>query len=70
MFYLYTHGAPVGGFLKRIRAVAKKKRCREIGKYHCLGFDTFGPFGKIGGIAKGHPAEREIAGAVEFYRKL
>ena len=70
VFYIYTHGAPVGGFLKGVRAVAKKKNCREIGKYHCHGFDTFGPFGKIGGIAKGHPNERDIAGAVAFYRSL
>ena len=70
VFYIYTYGAPVGGFLKSIRAVAKKKNCREIGKFHCRGFDTFGPFGKIGGIAKGHPNEKDIAGAVEFYRSL
>lgn len=70
VFYLYTHGAPVGGFLRGIRKVAKKKRCREIGRYHCLGFDTFGPFKKIGGIAKGHPSELEICQAVEFYRTL
>ncbi|MBO4861803.1 MAG: flavodoxin [Firmicutes bacterium] len=70
VFYIYTHGAPVGGFLKGIRSVVKKKHCRELGKYHCLGFDTFGPFGKIGGIAKGHPTEKEIAGAVRFYKEL
>ena len=70
VFYIYTHGAPVGGFLNGIRTVVKAKNCREIGKYHCLGFDTFGPFGKIGGIAKGHPSEKDIAKAVEFYRML
>ena len=47
-----------------------KKHCREIGKYHCYGFDTFGPFGRIGGIAKGHPTEKEIAEAVRFYKDL
>ena len=70
VFYIYTCGAPVGVSLKGIRAVVKRKSCRETGKYHCLGFDTFGPFGKIGGIAKGHPTEQEIAGAVEFYKAL
>ena len=70
VFYIYTHGAPVGGFLRGIRAVVKKKNCHELGKYHCYGFDTFGPFGKIGGIAKGHPNEKEIEKAVEFYRSL
>ena len=70
VFYIYTHGAPVGGFLKSVRAVAKKKNCREIGRYHCYGYDTFGPFGKIGGIAKGHPSEKDIAKAVAFFRSL
>ena len=70
VFYIYTHGAPVGGFLKGIREIAEKKHCRELGAYHCLGFDTFGPFRLVGGIAKGHPTGKEIAGAVEFYRQL
>ena len=70
VFYIYTHGAPVGGFLKDIRRIVKGKRCRELGKYHCYGFDTVGWFRKIGGIAKGHPDEKEIAGAVKFYLAL
>ena len=70
VFYIYTHGAPVRGFLKGMRKIASKKRCREIGAYHCLGFDTFGPFKLIGGVAKGHPTEEEIRGAVEFYMGL
>ncbi len=70
VFYIYTHGAPVGGFLKRIREIAEKKHCRELGSYHCLGFDTFGPFKLVGGIAKGHPTAEEIAGAVSFYKGL
>ena len=27
VFYIYTHGAPVGGFLKSIREIAEKKHC-------------------------------------------
>ena len=70
VFFIYTHGAPTGSFLKGIRAIAGKKKCRELGAYHCLGFDTFGPFKLVGGIAKGHPTEDEIRGAVDFYRGL
>lgn len=70
VFYIYTHGAPVGGFLKNIRSIVKKKNCRELGRYQCRGFDTVGPFKKIGGISKGRPNEKDIAGAVEFYRSL
>ena len=70
VFYIYTHGAPVGGFLKGIREIAEKKHCHELGAYHCLGYDTFGPFKIVGGIAKGHPTEEELAAAVSFYQKL
>ena len=70
VFYIYTHGAPVGGFLKSIREIAEKKHCREVGKYHCFGYDTFGPFKMVGGIAKGHPDQKEIEAAVRFYQGL
>ena len=59
VFFIYTHGAPKGGFLTAIRSITQKKHCREMGSYHCLGFDTFGPFKLVGGIAKGHPTEDE-----------
>ena len=70
VFYIYTHGAPAGGFLRGIREITAKKHCRELGSYHCRGFDTFGPFRLVGGIAKGHPGKKEIAGAVQFYQRL
>ena len=70
VFFIFTHGAPVGSFLKGIRAVTEKKNCRELGSYHCLGYDTFGPFKLMGGISKGHPSNEEIAAAVRFYRSL
>ena len=70
VFYIYTHGAPKGNFLKAIREIADKKNCKEIGEYHCQGYDTFGPFKLIGGLAKGHPTEEEIRGVTAFYLLL
>ena len=70
IFYIYTHGAPKGTFLTAVRKLTEQKQCREIGSYHCTGYDTFGPFKLLGGIAKGHPTEEEIKGAVAFYQKL
>ena len=70
VFFIYTHGAPAGGFLKGIRAVTESKRSKELGEYRCQGFDTFGPFKLVGGIAKGHPTKSEVDGAVKFYREL
>ncbi|MCR5719068.1 MAG: flavodoxin [Lachnospiraceae bacterium] len=70
VFFIYTHGAPKGGFLKGIREITNQKHCKELGEYHTMGFDTFGPFKLVGGVAKGHPTEDEIAGAVSFYESL
>ena len=70
VFFIYTHGAPKGDFLKAVRRITEQKNCREAGEYHCQGFDTFGPFRLVGGIAKGHPTEEETAGAVSFYGSL
>ena len=70
VFYIFTHGAPKGMFLNAVRKIAEAKHCRELGDYHCQGFDTFGPFKLVGGIAKGHPTEDEISGAVSFYEGL
>ena len=70
VFYIYTHGAPTGNFLKTAREIADSRKCRVIGSYGCRGFDTFGPFKLLGGIAKGHPTEDEIRGAAEFYRSM
>ncbi|WP_155994888.1 hypothetical protein [Butyrivibrio sp. WCE2006] len=43
---------------------------REIGRYQCLGHDSFGPFKIAGGIQKGYPDESELQAAVEFYKNL
>lgn len=70
VFYIYTHGAPKGDFLKGMRNIVARKHCKELGEYRCQGYDTFGPFKLVGGIAKGHPTDEKIAAAVTFYRKL
>ena len=54
VFLLYTCGNPA----------------KVVGNYGCKGYDTYGPFKLVGGIAKGHPTEEEIARAVEFYSKI
>ena len=53
-----------------IREITELKHCKELGAYDCRGFDTFGPLKLVGGIAKGHPTEAELRGAVAFYENL
>ena len=47
-----------------------KKCSKVIGKFGCKGYDTFGPFKLVGGIAKGHPAEADIKNAEEIVNVL
>lgn len=67
---LYTYGAKRDSYTKKITEAIQQKGSTVIGSYGCLGFDTFGPFKLVGGIAKGHPNADEIAGAVKFVKGL
>ncbi len=70
VFLLYTCGAQNDKYTKSISTKIQKQGCNVIGSYGCLGFDTFGPYKLVGGVAKGHPTDAEVAAAVEFYGKL
>ena len=70
VFFICTAGNPVKIYFNGIAEITASKQCRELGRYMCKGWDTFGPFKLVGGIQKGHPDEAEISGAVEFYKNL
>lgn len=70
VFFLYTCGAEKKGYTKSIAASVEKHNANVLGEYGCLGFDTFGPFKLVGGIAKGHPDGEEIQQAVNFFNGL
>ncbi len=68
VFLICTYGGrPV---FKSIEQVIAYKHDNIVGRFSCKGFDTFGPFKLIGGVSKGHPDEKDIAAAVEFYNGL
>lgn len=70
VFFIYSCGNNSKDFSKNIREIAERKNCVSLGTYGCKGYDTYGPFGLIGGINKNHPDEQEIADAVKFYEEL
>ncbi len=69
VFLINTYGVK-GDYTKDMKKIIADKSCRLLGTYGCRGFDTFGPFKLIGGIAKGHPNENDINCAVEFFKKI
>lgn len=70
VFFIYTYGAKRDGYTKAIRETVSGKNAAIAGEYGCPGFNTFGPFKLIGGIAKNHPDQDDIKGAVAFYQGI
>lgn len=70
VFFIYTCGADKKGYTKAIAETAEKKNAEILGEFSCLGFDTFGPFKLVGGIAKGHPNQDDLSNAVKFYSSI
>ena len=68
VFLICTHGGSAA--YQSIETIIKDKHCNVIGKFSCKGYDTFGPFKLVGGIAKGHPNEKDLTAAMEFYQSL
>lgn len=70
VFFIYTCGMKRKGYTDAIRQIATSKGAEVLGEYSCLGFDTFGPFKLVGGIAKGRPNDEDIVGAVNFFEGI
>ncbi|OQB13429.1 MAG: flavodoxin [Firmicutes bacterium ADurb.Bin193] len=70
VFFIHTAGDPRENHNLAIKKITEAKMCGCLGTYFCKGFDTYGPFKLIGGIAKGHPNAEEVEKAVEFYQHL
>lgn len=70
VFFIGTCGSKRKGYFDEIRSITDEKKCRYLGEFLCQGYDTFGPFKLVGGIAKGHPTADELSDAVKFYESL
>ncbi len=70
VFFLYTCGWQRRGYTGSIAAAVAGRQANILGEYGCRGFDSYGPFRLIGGIAKGHPNEAELQGARDFFRSI
>ena len=68
VFLICTYGGSEN--YKSIEQILAKKHASVIGKFGCKGYDTFGPFKLVGGIAKGHPDEEDMKNAVNFVKGL
>ena len=67
-FLICTYGGSAN--YKSIEQILDKKHASVVGKFGCKGYDTFGPFKLVGGIAKGHPNEEDMKNAADFIKGL
>lgn len=70
VFFIYTCGSEKDTYTKAIREAVANAQVNVLGEYGCLGYDTYGPFKLIGGIAKNHPDQTDLNGAISFYQNL
>ena len=70
VFFVSTCGHISKRNTAAVAAAAAEKGAHVLGSFSCRGYDTFGPFRLVGGIARGHPNARDIQNAREFYASL
>lgn len=66
----YTCGIPYKDYAKSAVNILIQKKAMHMGSFHCRGFDTYGPLGKIGGIAKNHPNQRDLDRMLGYAKKI
>ena len=69
-FGVCSCGAKSRGYTQMLEDLLTQKGFSCLGAFQCQGFDTFGPFKLVGGIAKGHPDQEELAAARTFAKRL
>lgn len=71
VFFVSTCGSPPSGrYDDAISAAAAEKHARVLGSFSCRGYDTYGPFKLVGGIAKGRPDVSDLQNARDFFGSL
>ena len=70
VFLVATCGAAYMDYTKGVKKLLRQKNVACIESFVCRGYDTYGIFGKIGGIAKGHPSRKDLKRAEDFIKKI
>lgn len=69
-FIFSTSGQGKENYNNSLKSILVTQGFDVIGSFACKGFDTFGPFKILGGIAKGRPNEKDMKAAEDFAAEL
>ncbi|MGD9567752.1 MAG: flavodoxin domain-containing protein [Sedimentibacter sp.] len=69
-FLMYTSGSENNKYAESFIKKLAMKNIAVIGVYNCKGYDTYGHWKLIGGIAKGHPSKEDISKGIDFINNV
>lgn len=69
VFLINTYGA-LRAIQKDVKKIIADKQCELIGYFGCRGYDTYGILKYVGGIAKGHPNQKDIENVKKFLKNI
>lgn len=67
VFFVCTYGGGMGQSTRELKELAGERGAPCWGTFGCKGYDTFGPFKLVGGLAKGRPDEGDLDRARGFF---
>lgn len=70
VFIIYTSGIEKERYARKMEEFIAEKACTLSGIFSCRGYNTYGPFKLIGGIAKAHPDANDLIDAKAFIRGI
>lgn len=69
-FVFSTSGQGKEKYNNSVEEKLKERGFEIVGSFVCKGYDTFGPFKLIGGIAKGRPNDNDFQKAKDFAERI
>ena len=70
VFFVCTYGGGMGQSTRELKELAGERGCAVLGTFGCKGYDTFGPFKLVGGLAHGRPDEGDPDRARGLFRDI
>lgn len=70
VFFVDTCGIPYIDYTRNVKKILKERNIHCLGSFQCRGYDTYGIWGKLGGIAKKHPNEQDMIKAEKFIKRV
>lgn len=69
-FIIFTSGSNNKKYANSFVQLLETQNHKVLGVYHCKGFDTYGLWKWIGGIARNHPNQEDVEQGIAFIEKF